>query len=113
MKLDGQHQLKIQYGRTSQSEIKHREQHIQHVERLLPNHSLTKMIKKCLHSDPKKRPTARQLLTTLEETKATTDKSIAKKNAARQVLAARDFADLEHRLKVINPPHTCAAGLQL
>ena len=99
MKPDQQCHLK---RRTSQSEIEHRKQYIQDVERLFPgpNHSLTKAIKMCLHSDPKKRPTARQLLTALEETKATTEGGITRMNAARQVLTAKDIANLERELKV-------------
>ena len=87
----------------SQSEIEHHEHCIELVERLLPNHSLVTIIKNCLHSDPKERPTARQLLTTLEEMKRLAEGTIAiaKMNAARQVLAAKHFADLEYQLKVI------------
>ena len=101
MKLDQQCRLD---RRTSQYEIEHRKQSVQGVEKLLPpSHSLVRIIKKCLHSDPKKRPTARELLTTVEEMKTTEEgtTAIAKMNAARHVLAAKHFADLEHQLKVI------------
>ena len=84
----------------SQSEIESRKPYIQHVERLFPNHVLMKTIKKCLNSDPKKRPCARQLF---EEMKAITEQegtSISRISAARQVLIAKDFADLENQLKV-------------
>ena len=103
MKLDQNCRLD---RRMSQYEIEHRKQCVQCVERLLhssSSHSLVRIIKKCLHSDPKKRPVARELLTTLEEMKTKTEgtTAIAKMNATRQVLAAKHFADLEHQLKVI------------
>ena len=88
----------------SQSEIEPRKLYIQHVERLFPNHLLIKTIKKCLHGDPKKRPTAKQLLTSLKEVKATTEGGgISKMAAVRQLLVAKDFADIEHQLKVTTP----------
>lgn len=91
--------------RASRYEIEHRKQSVQSMERLLhpSSQSLVRIIKKCLHNDPKKRPVARDLLTTLEEIKATAmEGGVAKMNAVRQVLAAKQFADLEHQLKVID-----------
>ena len=92
------------YEQPSQSEIEYIEQCTECVERLLPNHPLVKIIKNCLHRDPKERPTARQLLTTLEEMKTSAEGTIAliaKMNTARQVLAAKHIADMEYQLKVI------------
>ena len=101
MKLGQQCRLDRRVG---QYEIEHRKHCVECVERMLPpSHSLVRVIKKCLHSDPKKRPTAREILTTMEEVRNTVEgtTAIAKMNAVRQVLAAKQFTDLEHQLKVI------------
>ena len=102
MKLDQQCRLDRRAG---QYEIEHRKHSVEHMETLLsPSHSsLVRIIKKCLHSDSRKRPTAREVLAILEETRSTAEgaTTITKMNAARQVLAAKQFADLECQLKVI------------
>lgn len=102
MKLDQQCRLEKRAG---QYEIEHRKHSVEHVETILsPSHSsLVRIIKKCLHSDSRKRPTAREVLAILEETRSAAEgaTTIIKMNAARQVLAAKQFADLECQLKVI------------
>jgi hypothetical protein len=101
MKLDQQCRLDRRAG---QYEIEHRKSCVEHVEILLsPSHSLVRIIKKCLHSDSRKRPTAREILTVLEEMRSTEEgaTAITKMNATRQVLAAKQFVDLECQLKVI------------
>ena len=102
MKLDQQCHLDRRAG---QYEIEHRKRCVEHMETLLsPSHSsLVRIIKKCLHSNSRKRPTAREVLTILEEMRSTAEgaTTISKLNAARQVLAAKQFADLECQLKVI------------
>jgi hypothetical protein len=71
MKLDQQCCLD---RRTGQYEIEHRKNCIEHVEILLsPSHSLVRIIKKCLHSDSRKRPTSREILTVLEEMRSTAE----------------------------------------
>ena len=97
-KPDQKSNQKAVQRRVSQSEIESRKPYIQHVDRLFPNHVLMKMIKGCLSSDPKKRPTARQLLTSLKA--ITEGTSISRMAAARQVLIAKDFADFGNQLRV-------------
>lgn len=86
------------------SEVKRRGEYIQHVERALPNHPLLGIVRACLQDDPELRPTARDLLCTLEGMKTLTEfchEDIVKTNAIMQVIAARDFIDLEQHLQVI------------
>ena len=73
------------------------------LEKTLPNHALVSTIKECLHNGPECRPSAKHLLTVLEKMKEIAEgchEAIAKTRAMRQVLAAKDFADLEQQLKV-------------
>lgn len=100
MKLDQQCCLDRRIGNY---EIEHRKHCVELVERLLsPSNSLVRIVKRCLHSDSKKRPTAREILTTMEEMRNAAEgtTAIVKMSAARQVFAAKQCADLEHKLEV-------------
>ena len=82
------------------SEVEKRFEYFQLLEKELPNHSLVTTIKDCLHNDPKRRPTAVQLLERIIAISDRQHGDLARINATRQVLAAKDFAELEQRLKV-------------
>lgn len=85
------------------SEVERRKDYIQILEDALPNHALVSTIKECLHNGPECRPSAKKVLTVLENMKESAKGchgAITKTKAMRQVLAAKDFADLEQQLKV-------------
>ena len=55
----------------ARSEVERRQLFVRQAEQLLSrNHSLVKLIKRCLHNDPSLRPSAEELLTTLQKVEA-------------------------------------------
>ena len=75
----------------ARSEVERRGQYFEQLEDLLPGRIrqiLVLLIKKCLHNDPSQRPTAKQLVTSLEEMKGEVEGAygeLATVDAVRQV----------------------------
>ena len=86
---DNRHQL------MARSEVERRGQYVEHLEDLLPGRIrqvLVLLIKNCLHNDPSQRPTAEQLVTSLEEMKDEVEGAygeLATVDAVRQVMTVK------------------------
>ena len=87
--FDNRHQL------MARSEVERRGQYFEQLEDLLPGRIrqvLVLLIKNCLHNDPSQRPTAEQLVTSLEEMKSVVEGSygeLATVDAVRQVMTVK------------------------
>ena len=79
----------------ARSEVERRGQYFEQLEDLLPGRIrqvLVLLIKNCLHNDPSQRPTAEQLVTSLEEMKSVVEGSygeLATVDAVRQVMTVK------------------------
>ena len=87
--------LKIQINFLGRSEVERRGQYFEQLEDLLPGgirQVLVQLIKNCLHNDPSRRPTAEQLVTSLEEMKGEVEGAygeLAIVDAVRQVMTVK------------------------
>ena len=85
------------------SEVERRGVYFDQLENLLlggNRHRLIQLIKSCLRNDPSQRPTAEQLVSGLEETKADIDGSygeLAKVDAVRQVMTVKAFQECKKK----------------
>ena len=86
------------------SAVKSRTEYFQRAERELRDHPFLTTVRECLHNEPEHRPSAAQLLTSLEEFKTTSvacsHSTLAKTNAVRWILSARDIVQMEQESKV-------------
>ena len=79
----------------ARSEVERRGQYFEQLEDLLPGRIrqiLVLLIKNCLHNDPSQRPTAEQLVTSLEEMKSEVEGAygeLATVDAVRQVMTVK------------------------
>ena len=88
--------------------MERRQQYIQQLEDKFPigeHHPFVLLVKRCLHNDPSERPTAEELVTSLEEMKANIEGpygDIARADAVRQVVMMRALRkrDTEVREKI-------------
>ena len=79
----------------ARSEVERRGQYLEQLEKMLPdgvNHPLVHLVKKCLRNTPSQRPTADELVSSLEEMEADIEGpygDIARADAVRQVVMMR------------------------
>ena len=76
----------------ARSEIERRERFLEQPER--EQHCCTQLIKDCLHNNPSRRPTAEQLVATLEEMRGDIEGpcgAVARADAVRQVVMMKVF----------------------
>ena len=92
----------------ARSEVERRGHYLEQLERMLPdggNHPLVQMVKACLKNGPSERPTAEELITSLEEMKADIEGpygDVARAGAVREVVMMRALRKRETEVREKN-----------
>ena len=86
------------------SEVERRGQYFEHIEQSMlgGQHPCVLMTKQCLHNSPSRRPTAEQLVATLEGMRADIEDPcgpVARADAVRQVVMMKEIYDREAEVK--------------
>ena len=88
------------------SEVERRRKYIEQLEKKLhddEHHPLTQMVKQCLQNAPSRRPTAEQLVTELQEVRASIEgpcgSAVARADAVRQVIMTKEILGREAEVR--------------
>ena len=87
------------------SEVERRKEYVKQLEKELydgENHPLTRMVKRCLHNVPSRRPTTEQLVTELEEVRASIEGpcgAIERADAVRRVVMMKEVLRKEAEVR--------------
>ena len=89
----------------ARSEVDRRRQYIEQLEENLPRgrrHPFVQLVNRCLQNEPSDRPTSEELITSLEEIRATTEGiygDVARADAVRQVVMMRAILGREAEVR--------------